>query len=339
MALFDIFRRRKKDRPQAEAPEQTRVESPAEGTTTEAPRAHEDPYVAPQPTEPAPPDEPYTPPLPAEAPSIPSEEALEATDSTAAARAEAEREAATQAEALAREVEEQRRREAEEARARAEEEERDRREATQRAEDEQRAEDLQREEAHRHAALLDGEDSPEVAAERARVEELLASVGPELRTRRIIDLLGVTFGRLAPAGEWGSTTIAFRPARGSIYLQVGTDGPEGGRSGAGSWKPVATFVEILLQELQRSMYEPATGTWLDGRIVYTFRGEREDHRGRPVAPEPEVRVNYADVPQVGAQDAPYSPQEAADFLTRFPRSPEHVPAWLADLARRGGLTL
>ena len=172
------------------------------------------------------------------------------------------------------------------------------------------------------------------------MDRLLEAVGPELRTRRILDLLGATFGRLAPPHEeWGSCTIEFRPAPGHVFLRVSTDSPDGGRTGAGGWKPVASMVEILIQELQRSMYEPGEGTWIDGRVTFTHRGEREDRRGRPLPPEADVAVNFDSPPTVGSAEHPYRADDAVDFLTRFPRDAAHIPVFMTELARTAGRNL
>ena len=180
----------------------------------------------------------------------------------------------------------------------------------------------------------------ELRAEREKVDRLLEAVGPELRTRRILDLLGATFGRLAPPHEeWGSCTIEFRPAPGHVFLRVSTDSPDGGRTGAGGWKPVASMVEILIQELQRSMYEPGEGTWIDGRVTFTHRGEREDRRGRPLPPEADVAVNFDSPPTVGSAEHPYRADDAVDFLTRFPRDAAHIPVFMTELARTAGRNL
>ena len=258
-----------------------------------------------------------------------------------AQRAEDERRAAEQAE---RERADAERAEAE--RRAAEQAERDRAEAerlhqerlaAQEAEQERLA--AQQAERDRVEAERAGEPE-ELRAEREKVDRLLEAVGPELRTRRILDLLGATFGRLAPPHEeWGSCTIEFRPAPGHVFLRVSTDSPDGGRTGAGGWKPVASMVEILIQELQRSMYEPGEGTWIDGRVTFTHRGEREDRRGRPLPPEADVAVNFDSPPTVGSAEHPYRADDAVDFLTRFPRDAAHIPVFMTELARTAGRNL
>ena len=259
----------------------------------------------------------------------------------AARQAEDERRAAEQAE---RERADAERAEAE--RRAAEQAERDRAEAerlhqerlaAQEAEQERLA--AQQAERDRVEAERAGEPE-ELRAEREKVDRLLEAVGPELRTRRILDLLGATFGRLAPPHEeWGSCTIEFRPAPGHVFLRVSTDSPDGGRTGAGGWKPVASMVEILIQELQRSMYEPGEGTWIDGRVTFTHRGEREDRRGRPLPPEADVAVNFDSPPTVGSAEHPYRADDAVDFLTRFPRDAAHIPVFMTELARTAGRNL
>ena len=259
----------------------------------------------------------------------------------AARQAEDERRAAEQAE---RERADAERAEAE--RRAAEQAERDRAEAerlhqerlaAQQAEQERLA--AQQAERDRVEAERAGEPE-ELRAEREKVDRLLEAVGPELRTRRILDLLGATFGRLAPPHEeWGSCTIEFRPAPGHVFLRVSTDSPDGGRTGAGGWKPVASMVEILIQELQRSMYEPGEGTWIDGRVTFTHRGEREDRRGRPLPPEADVAVNFDSPPTVGSAEHPYRADDAVDFLTRFPRDAAHIPVFMTELARTAGRNL
>ena len=228
----------------------------------------------------------------------------------------------------------------------AEQAERDRQEqerlAARQAEDERRAaEQAERERADAERAEAERAGEPEeLRAEREKVDRLLEAVGPELRTRRILDLLGATFGRLAPPHEeWGSCTIEFRPAPGHVFLRVSTDSPDGGRTGAGGWKPVASMVEILIQELQRSMYEPGEGTWIDGRVTFTHRGEREDRRGRPLPPEADVAVNFDSPPTVGSAEHPYRADDAVDFLTRFPRDAAHIPVFMTELARTAGRNL
>ena len=270
-----------------------------------------------------------------------------------AERAEAERRAAEQAERdrreqerLAAEAQRSAEERAEAERRAAEQAERDRAEAerlhqerlaAQEAEQERLA--AQQAERDRVEAERAGEPE-ELRAEREKVDRLLEAVGPELRTRRILDLLGATFGRLAPPHEeWGSCTIEFRPAPGHVFLRVSTDSPDGGRTGAGGWKPVASMVEILIQELQRSMYEPGEGTWIDGRVTFTHRGEREDRRGRPLPPEADVAVNFDSPPTVGSAEHPYRADDAVDFLTRFPRDAAHIPVFMTELARTAGRNL
>ena len=263
-----------------------------------------------------------------------------------AQRAEDERRAAEQAERDRQEQERLAARQAEDERRAAEQAERDRAEAerlhqerlaAQEAEQERLA--AQQAERDRVEAERAGEPE-ELRAEREKVDRLLEAVGPELRTRRILDLLGATFGRLAPPHEeWGSCTIEFRPAPGHVFLRVSTDSPDGGRTGAGGWKPVASMVEILIQELQRSMYEPGEGTWIDGRVTFTHRGEREDRRGRPLPPEADVAVNFDSPPTVGSAEHPYRADDAVDFLTRFPRDAAHIPVFMTELARTAGRNL
>ena len=270
-----------------------------------------------------------------------------------AQRAEDERRAAEQAERdrreqerLAAEAQRSADERAEAERRAAEQAERDRAEAerlhqerlaAQEAEQERLA--AQQAERDRVEAERAGEPE-ELRAEREKVDRLLEAVGPELRTRRILDLLGATFGRLAPPHEeWGSCTIEFRPAPGHVFLRVSTDSPDGGRTGAGGWKPVASMVEILIQELQRSMYEPGEGTWIDGRVTFTHRGEREDRRGRPLPPEADVAVNFDSPPTVGSAEHPYRADDAVDFLTRFPRDAAHIPVFMTELARTAGRNL
>ena len=270
-----------------------------------------------------------------------------------AERAEAERRAAEQAERdrreqerLAAEAQRSADERAEAERRAAEQAERDRAEAerlhqerlaAQEAEQERLA--AQQAERDRVEAERAGEPE-ELRAEREKVDRLLEAVGPELRTRRILDLLGATFGRLAPPHEeWGSCTIEFRPAPGHVFLRVSTDSPDGGRTGAGGWKPVASMVEILIQELQRSMCEPGEGTWIDGRVTFTHRGEREDRRGRPLPPEADVAVNFDSPPTVGSAEHPYRADDAVDFLTRFPRDAAHIPVFMTELARTAGRNL
>ena len=263
-----------------------------------------------------------------------------------AQRAGDERRAAEQVERDRQEQERLATQEAEDERRAAEQAERDRAEAerlhqerlaAQQAEQERLA--AQQAERDRVEAERAGEPE-ELRAEREKVDRLLEAVGPELRTRRILDLLGATFGRLAPPHEeWGSCTIEFRPAPGHVFLRVSTDSPDGGRTGAGGWKPVASMVEILIQELQRSMYEPGEGTWIDGRVTFTHRGEREDRRGRPLPPEADVAVNFDSPPTVGSAEHPYRADDAVDFLTRFPRDAAHIPVFMTELARTAGRNL
>ena len=263
-----------------------------------------------------------------------------------AQRAGDERRAAEQVERDRQEQERLATQEAEDERRAAEQAERDRAEAerlhqerlaAQEAEQERLA--AQQAERDRVEAERAGEPE-ELRAEREKVDRLLEAVGPELRTRRILDLLGATFGRLAPPHEeWGSCTIEFRPAPGHVFLRVSTDSPDGGRTGAGGWKPVASMVEILIQELQRSMYEPGEGTWIDGRVTFTHRGEREDRRGRPLPPEADVAVNFDSPPTVGSAEHPYRADDAVDFLTRFPRDAAHIPVFMTELARTAGRNL
>ena len=273
-----------------------------------------------------------------------------------AQRAEDERRAAEQAERdrqeqerlAARQAEDERRaaEQAERERADAERAEAERRAAEQAERDRAEAERLHQErlaaqQAERDRVEAERAGEPEeLRAEREKVDRLLEAVGPELRTRRILDLLEATFGRLAPPHEeWGSCTIEFRPAPGHVFLRVSTDSPDGGRTGAGGWKPVASMVEILIQELQRSMYEPGEGTWIDGRVTFTHRGEREDRRGRPLPPEADVAVNFDSPPTVGSAEHPYRADDAVDFLTRFPRDAAHIPVFMTELARTAGRNL
>ncbi|MCQ1951516.1 hypothetical protein NNX28_16475 [Arthrobacter sp. zg-Y859] len=77
----------------------------------------------------------------------------------------------------------------------------------------------------------------------------------------------------------------------------------------------------LVEELRKLMYRPGYGTWFSLTVKIGDQGQAETH------------YNYD---EEAAWTFPLSDQSYVEDQQRFPRDPEHIPAWLAPKLGLGG---
>ncbi|GAA1863355.1 hypothetical protein [Myceligenerans crystallogenes] len=152
----------------------------------------------------------------------------------------------------------------------------------------------------------------------------MTEVPPMIRQGELVDEIGRMVARSASlGGDWESATLHVRRLAPYGETQMVVLRPSGrGTTEDRSALPNRS-VGRLVKELRDVMYWPGAGTWLSMELTVSRTSGKD---------QADARFNYDDRP--AWTDAP-APALYSKELHRYPRDPDHIPAWLRDQLNAG----
>lgn len=126
------------------------------------------------------------------------------------------------------------------------------------------------------------------------------------------ELIGTALAQVSPPG-WTAIELTVVCAGPETRSRLGVRMPDGRVVKAG--RPVPREVTRLLRELRQHAYRPEVGTWFTAHVTVEAAGRIG------------IDFDYDSPPPLEP-----APNSWAAELSRFPRSPEHTPAWLQQYA-------
>lgn len=125
-------------------------------------------------------------------------------------------------------------------------------------------------------------------------------------------LIGTALSQVSPPG-WTAIELTVVCVGPETRSRLGVRMPDGRVVKAG--RPVPRDVTRLLRELREQAYRPEVGTWFTAHVTVEAAGRIG------------IDFDYDNPPPLEP-----APNSWVAELSRFPRSPEHTPAWLQQLA-------